>query len=81
MIIEADLVGIVQRLVRIPSVTGLEGAVQQVVASAMGQLGLIVDTWEPTVEELVPYAEHAGRFESRSRRVILRAGQHRHSMR
>ena len=61
---ESDLVHLVQRLVRIPSVTGEEGAVQRVVAEEMRALGLDVDVWEPNAAELAPYAEHVGAFES-----------------
>ncbi len=59
-----DLVSLVQTLVRIPSVTGEEGAAQAVVAERMRQVGLDVDVWEPSVDELAPYSEHVGEFES-----------------
>lgn len=55
-----DLVALTQELVRVPSITGNEGPVQEVVAAKMRGLGLAVDVWEPTVEELAPYAESVG---------------------
>lgn len=61
---EAELVSLLQRLVRIPSVTGDEGAVQALVAAEMQERGLDVDVWEPSVSELAPYAEHVGEFDS-----------------
>jgi acetylornithine deacetylase len=61
---EADLVSLVQRLVRIPSVTGNEGAAQELVAMEMASLGMQVDVWEPSAADLAPYAEHVGEFES-----------------
>ena len=55
---------LLQELVRTPSLTGNEEAVQQIVAAAMREFGLEVDVWEPTVDELAPYAEHVGEFET-----------------
>lgn len=55
---------LLQELVRTPSLTGDEGAVQQIVAESMRSIGLDVDVWEPTVAELAPYAEHVGEFEN-----------------
>lgn len=57
-----EIIAALQRLVRIPSVTGEEGAVQNVVAELMRDAGLEVDVWEPTAAELAPYAEHVGEF-------------------
>jgi len=53
-----ESVRLLQGLVRIPSVTGQEGAVQEVVERAMGERGLEVDRWEATPEEISPYKEH-----------------------
>lgn len=58
------LVSLVQELVRIPSVTGDEGNVQAYVALVMRSLGLDVDMWEPSSDELKPYSEHVGVFET-----------------
>ncbi|HYF46690.1 MAG TPA: ArgE/DapE family deacylase [Acidimicrobiales bacterium] len=46
---------LVRQLVATPSITGDEAAAQQVVAEALADLGLEVDAWSPTREEL---AEH-----------------------
>ncbi|MEA2528952.1 MAG: acetylornithine deacetylase [Thermomicrobiales bacterium] len=59
-----ELIELIQELVRIPSLTGDEGAVQVVVAERMRALGLETDVWEPDAAELAPYAEHVGEFES-----------------
>jgi acetylornithine deacetylase len=59
-----DLIAFLRRIVRIPSVTGHEGEVQAAIAETMAALGLEVDQWEPTAEELAPYALHVGAFET-----------------
>lgn len=59
-----DLVGLIQELVRVPSVTGEEAAVQAVVAAHMRGAGLETDVWEPDPADLAPYADHVGLFES-----------------
>jgi acetylornithine deacetylase len=73
-----ESVRLLQGLVRIPSVTGQEGAVQEVVERAMEERGLEVDRWEATPEEISPYIEHVGEqpvYESRPNVVGVRAGQ------
>src|SRR5215211_7498003 len=55
-----DAVSLLQQLVRIPSVTGEEGAVGEVVRRAFSERGLYVDTWEATREETEPYRDHVG---------------------
>ena len=55
-----DAVSLLQELVRIPSVTGEEGAVGAVVGRAFSERGLEVDTWEATREETEPYRDHVG---------------------
>ena len=50
-----DATGMLQELIRIPSVTGDEGAAQGFVAGVLAELGYSVDTWSPTRAEL---AEH-----------------------
>lgn len=55
---------LLQQIVRTPSLTGDEEAVQQIVAAAMREIGLEVDVWEPSASELAPYAEHVGKFDS-----------------
>lgn len=69
-----DLLG---RLVRIPSVTGLEGDVQLVVEDEFRRRGLVVDRWEATPDEMRPYVEHVGeqaRYEGRPNLVGVREG-------
>src|SRR5215210_4292666 len=55
-----DAVSLLQELVRIPSVTGEEAAVGEVVERAFSERGLDVDTWEATREETEPYRDHVG---------------------
>ena len=55
-----DAVSLLRELVRVPSVTGEEGAVGAVVERAFSERGLDVDTWEATREETEPYREHVG---------------------
>lgn len=59
-----DLIAFLQRIVRIPSVTGNEGDVQTEIAATMTGLGLEVDHWEPTPEELAPHARDVGLIDS-----------------
>lgn len=59
-----QLVAMLQKLVRIPSLTGHEEAVQDHIEIEMRTLGLEIDRWEPDVVELAPYAEHVGEFTS-----------------
>jgi len=70
-------VGLLQALVRVPSETGEEGAVQSVVEAAFLERGLAVDRWEATPEEVEPHREHVGeqaRYEGRPNVVGLRSG-------
>jgi acetylornithine deacetylase len=55
-----ESVRLLQDLVRVPSVTGEEGAVQDVVEHAFRARGLVVDRWEATPEEVSPYTDHVG---------------------
>ena len=52
------LVAALQEMVRTPSQTGSEGAVQIIVQRLMHEQGLSLDVWEPSAEALTPYAEH-----------------------
>ncbi|HET7092428.1 MAG TPA: hypothetical protein VFI22_03095, partial [Thermomicrobiales bacterium] len=56
--------GFLQALVRTPSQTGDEAAVQAVVAAKMRDLGLATDVWEPSMSELAPHAESFTAVES-----------------
>jgi acetylornithine deacetylase len=58
-----ESVRLLQSLVRVPSVTGHEGAVQAVVAKAFGNRELEVDQWEATPEEIANYHDHVGEQE------------------
>ncbi|MCA1848365.1 MAG: M20/M25/M40 family metallo-hydrolase, partial [Actinobacteria bacterium] len=72
-----DAVGLLQELVRVPSVTGEEGAVQEIVERAFRERGLAVDRWEATPEEIGPYRDHVGEQKTYSERpnvVGVRAG-------
>jgi acetylornithine deacetylase len=72
-----DAVGLLQELVRVPSVTGEEGAVQEIVERAFRERGLAADRWEATPEEIGPYREHVGEQRTYSERpnvVGVRAG-------
>jgi acetylornithine deacetylase len=63
-----DAVRALQELVRIPSVTGNEGAVQDRVEEMFRARGLEVDRWETGPDEIRPYIEHVGeqeRYEGR----------------
>ncbi len=60
------LIATLQDLVRVPSLTGEEGAVQRVVARHMADLGLEVDVWEPDPESMAPHLEAVGLPESGS---------------
>jgi len=55
-----DAVRLLQELVRVPSTTGDEGAVQMKVEHAFRGRGLEVDVWEATREEAEPYRDHVG---------------------
>ena len=73
----AETVGLLQRLVRVPSPSGDEGAVQGVIEDALLECGLTVERLEATTEQVAPYAEHVGedsRPEGRPNIVGVRAG-------
>lgn len=72
-----ETVRLLQGLVRVPSVSGEEGAVQEVVEDALLGCGLAVERCEATAELVAPYAEHVGeetRFEGRPNIIGVRAG-------
>jgi acetylornithine deacetylase len=63
-----DMIGLLQRLVAVPSVTGDEGAVQDAIEPEMARRGLEVDRWEMAPADIEPYRWHVGdetRFENR----------------
>ncbi len=47
-----EIVRLAQRLIRIESVTGHEGAVQEYLAGELRQMGLVVDQFEPDLDSL-----------------------------
>jgi acetylornithine deacetylase len=55
-----DAVRLLRELVRVPSTTGDEGAVQEKVEHAFRGRSLKVDVWEATAEETEPYRDHVG---------------------
>jgi len=59
-----DAVRLLQDLVGVPSVTGEEGAVQEVVERAFLERGFEVDRWEATPGEISPYLDHVGEQET-----------------
>ncbi len=72
-----EAVGLLQELVRTPSVTGKEGAVGEVVERAFSERRLEVDTWEATREETGPYRDQVGEqasYENRPNVAGVRRG-------
>jgi acetylornithine deacetylase len=70
-------VRLLQDLVRVPSVTGDEGAVQEVVADAFRESGLAVELCEATPEQVSLHYEHVGvqtRFTNRPNVIGIRGG-------
>lgn len=49
---EKEIVGFLQKLISIPSVTGKEKDIQNFIAEKLDSLGLFIDTWEPNKNEL-----------------------------
>jgi len=47
-----EIVGFLQKLISIPSVTGNEKEIQEFISEKLNQMGLSVDVWEPDVNEL-----------------------------
>jgi acetylornithine deacetylase len=72
-----DTIRLLQDLVRVPSVTGDEGAVQEVVAGAFAESRLAVERVSATPEMIAPYYDHVGeetRFAGRPNIVGIRRG-------
>jgi acetylornithine deacetylase len=72
-----QIIAELQSLVRIPSVTGNEGDVQNQVQSQFEARNLNIDRWETTRDEILPYMEHVGDqavYEGRPNVVGKRAG-------
>jgi len=67
-----------QDLIRVPSITGEEEAVQVVVELAFQERGLAVNAWEATPEEVAPYLDHVGEqaaYENKPNIVGVRSGR------
>lgn len=72
-----SIIEILRSLVRIPSVTGNEGAVQDLIEQEFLRRGLTVDRWEARREEIAPFFDHVGeqeRYDGRPNLVGVRAG-------
>jgi acetylornithine deacetylase len=54
-LVRDDAVDLLRQLVATPSITGDEAAAQVVVAEVLDDLGLAVDTWSPTREDLADH--------------------------
>lgn len=74
----AEMVNMLQKFVRIPSVTGQEGALQESIESEFNERGYVVERCVVSDEEIAPYAEHVGapsNLEDRPSIVATRAGK------
>ena len=72
-----DTIRLLQDFVRVPSVTGEEGAMGAVVAAACAEQGLAVSQVEATPDMIAPYYDHVGeetRFANRPNIVGVRRG-------
>ena len=72
-----DAVRLLQDFVRVPSVTGEEGAMAAVAAAAFAEAGLVVEQVSATPELIAPYHDHVGdetRFANRPNVVGIRRG-------
>lgn len=49
---QTTIVGFLQDLIRVPSVTGEEGPIQQLIAKQLMEMGLVVDVFEPSLDAL-----------------------------
>lgn len=58
--LQGEMIDFARALVRVPSPTGDEGAVQALVAEMLRASGFAVDIWEPDAGELRPYAGVVG---------------------
>lgn len=55
---QEEVVGFLQKLISIPSVTGDEKEIQEFIARKLNQMGLSVDVWEPDINELKRHPGH-----------------------
>lgn len=47
-----EIVSFLRGLISIPSVTGKEGEIQEFISRKLGQMGLLLDVWEPDINKL-----------------------------
>lgn len=73
-----EILGFLQKIIQIPSVTGNEGPIQEFLASYTKELGLTVDFFVPSLEELrkhPAYVKESGAYEGRPNVVSILRGQ------
>ena len=71
------MISLLQKFVRIPSVTGREGEMARAVEHAFHERDFEMDVWEATPEEVAPYLDHVGEqetYEDRPNVVGTRTG-------
>jgi len=71
------IVGFLQDLIKIPSVTGEEGEIQQFIARRLRQMGLSIDVWEPdwaALSQHPAYVEVSSGYKGRPNVVGLLPG-------
>lgn len=66
---ESEMTEFLVKMLQIPSVTGQEGDIQSFMAKTLAENGMVVDVFEPSVEELRKHRL------SWSRRAAMRAGR------
>lgn len=72
-----EILGFLQRLISIPSVTGNEGEIQEFIAGKIGRMGLTLDVWEPDISDLknyVGYVPVTGDYKNRPNVVGVKTG-------
>ncbi len=72
------LVELLRSLVHVPSVTGSEGDVQDLIEKEFTRRGLAIDRWEATRDEIAPFFDHVGeqeRYDGRPNLVGTREGR------
>ncbi len=75
-----QIIGFLGNLIRIPSVTGEEGKIQQFITGNLTEMGLTTDVWEPDLAELKrhpAYVEVSSGYEGRPNVVGLLRGSGR----
>lgn len=60
----SEIVDLLAEFVKIPSLTGEEGKAQKFVAKYLGDLGLVVDVWEPDIESIFKKYPEAAQYPS-----------------